>query len=121
MTSPQSVADTVSVELPIAGREARMGLAIFYLLLGTSYIVPFWHEARLSPARQIENMILGTLLVLMGLVTFCIGLSKVTLSVTSDTLILRTSALGIRWVKCYSLSEMSNLRVDRRRIFTSRP
>jgi hypothetical protein len=118
MKFSEETAGRARVELPIGRRQARVLASLFYLLIGGSYIVPFWHSFH---RQRMDDISYGTIMVAIGLVTLWTAVSKVVIRVTPDALQMTTSGFGLSWTDRYPLSEISNLWIDHRRIFTYRP
>ena len=98
MSSPEGNYEPVSVELPTTGSQARLRLFVFYMLIGASYLVPFWHVPPTGSARWAEYITLGTIMVVSALVHLWLGMAKLMVSVDSQELRVAISAFGLRSV-----------------------
>ncbi|HET6843029.1 MAG TPA: hypothetical protein VFK06_15345 [Candidatus Angelobacter sp.] len=90
-----------------------------WLLGGLRYI--FFPINIHDPADRSGYIILGVAYIFSGFIHFWQALAKHRLSVSPEELTFERRAMGLHETKRYRLSEISNLRVDKRRIFTGRP
>src|SRR6266481_2353070 len=109
----------VSVELPVAHRYLSLLASVMWLLGGLRYI--FFHININDSADRIGYIILGIAYIFSGFIHFWQALAKHRLRVSPEEMAFERRAMGLHQTKRYRLSEISNLRVDERRIFTGRP
>jgi hypothetical protein len=115
----KNTGQVVSVDLPVAHRRLLLLVSIMWLLGGLRYI--FFPININDSADRIGYIILGIAYIFSGFIHFWQALAKHRLSVSPEELTFESRAMGLHQTKRYRLSEISNLRVDERRIFTGRP
>jgi hypothetical protein len=116
--------DTVSVELP----RRRKVFALFVLLalltlFGLVLVkrLSAWNRLPHDPATY-TDLILFVSVTILSILTHCWrAWARHWIRVSPSELIFEIEALGLNQIRRYPRSEVSNLRVDERRVFTYRP
>jgi hypothetical protein len=109
----------VSVELPVAHRRQLFLLGLLWFLAGLAPI--FSHIYIHDSADRVGYIISGFAFIFSGFIHFWRALARQHLRVSPEELMFEKRAMGLHETKRYPLSEISNLRVDERRVFTGRP
>ena len=101
--------NSTSVILPLAHRMSRLIIGIFWVLMGIGWPPNWFHHAS------------GWVAIIFGLFLIWSSAAKCVVIVSENKFSIRISGFGIGWIRSYLLSDISNLRVDYKRVLTYRP
>ena len=109
--------DTVSVELPIKGRWLQFVTAASTVLWTLGWLNGHHHD----PMTTLRNILFATGTVIISSVNIWTGIARRWIRVSRVGLTFEIEGLGLRRSKRYSIFELANLRVDKRRAISYVP
>ena len=122
-TVKNDLRDTVSVELPRKGWWAsHLLFAVAGILLGLIGSVVGWNHNRIhdSEAKALYILI-AVVAVVIGLAKCLRAVARYWIRVSPEEVTFEMTTIGTRETRRYARSEVANLRVDKRRVFTYQP
>jgi hypothetical protein len=122
-TVENDLRDTVSVELPRKGWwVSNLMFAMAGILLGLIENVLGWNHDRIhGPETKALYILCAAVAILFGLIACLRAVARYWIRVSPTEVTFEMTTLGTRETRRYARSEVANLRVDKRRVFTYQP